>query len=114
LGLLNAEQYAKDPERCLATYTRSLVHDRGQIRLTIVPGSEEGWKEVLLSLHLLGDELVDTFLALLAIALDTHGIEHLTLPLTLQPTDLLAVCQKQTLRGQYSRVKGAITRVKGT
>src|SRR5712664_1301955 len=40
---------------------------------------DESWDHVLSSLHVLGDELVDTFLVLLAVALDTNGAEHMTI-----------------------------------
>src|SRR5207245_758992 len=64
--------------------------------------SGEAWNHVLTSLRTLGDELVDTFLALLAIAIDIHGAEYITRPLTLHPDDLLAICQKKKSHGSYT------------
>ncbi len=54
------------------------------------------------SLDLLGDELVDTFLALLAVALDTNGTERITTPFTITADDILAICQKKKSKGSYT------------
>ncbi len=62
LGLLDGKNYTKYPARCLAEYRQTLPKCRGHVDLALSPRSEESWDHVLASLHLLGDELVDTFL----------------------------------------------------
>ncbi len=102
LGLLNADQYTTYSDRRIAVYTQSFAKGKGQISLMLAPKSGEAWNHVLTSLRTLGDELVDTFLALLAIAIDIHGAEYITRPLTLHPDDLLAICQKKKSHGSYT------------
>ncbi len=102
LGLLNADQYTTYSDRRIAVYTRSFAKGKGQISLMLAPKSGEAWNHVLTLLRTVGDQLVDTFLALLAIAIDTHGTEHITRPLTLHPDDLLAICQKKKSHGSYT------------
>ncbi len=109
LGLLNVDQYTKDLDRRVAVYRQAFAKGKGQISLVLAPGSGEGWEDVLTSLQTLGDELVDTFLAFLAVAIDTYGAEGLTQPLTLHADDLLAVCQKKRTHGSYTA--GQRTRV---
>jgi hypothetical protein len=53
------------------------------VSLALSPRSEESWLQVLASLELLGDELVDTFLVLLAVALETNGPERITLAISI-------------------------------
>lgn len=102
LGLLDGKKYKRCLERHLAEYTQTLPKGRGSVRIALAPRAEESWDHVLASLHVLGDELVDTFLVLLAIALDTHGAEHLTIPFAITPDDILATCQKKKSKGSYS------------
>ncbi len=102
LGLLDGKKYTRSLERHLAEYTQTLPKGRGSVRMVLAPRDEESWDHVLASLHVLGDELVDTFLVLLAIALDTHGAEHLTIPFALTPDDILATRQKKKSNGSYS------------
>src|SRR5207245_242686 len=74
---------------------------RGFVNLALSPRSEESWEQALASLELLGDELVDTFLVLLAVALDTHGTEHISIPFAITVDDILALCQKKKSKGSY-------------
>ncbi len=102
LSLLDGKKYTKNPADRLAEYTQTLPHGRGSVRIVFSPHNEESWEHVLASLNILGDELVDTFLVLLAVALDTHGTEHITLPFALTPDDILVICQKKKSKGSYS------------
>src|SRR5439155_7658109 len=65
------------------------------------PRDEECWDQLLASLHVLGDGLVDTFLVLLAVALDINGVEHMAIPFAITPDDILAICQKKKSKGGY-------------
>jgi hypothetical protein len=101
LGLLDGKHYTQYPARHLAEYKQTLSKGRGYVSLALSPSSEEPWEQVLASLDLLGDELVDTFLALLAVALDTNGTECITIPFAITVDDILAVCQKKKSKGGY-------------
>jgi hypothetical protein len=101
LGLLDGKPYTQQPERRLAEYRQSLPKGRGYVSLTLSPRSEESWEHVLASLDLLGDELVDTFLVLLAVALDTNGTERISAPFAITADDILAICQKKKSKGSY-------------
>jgi hypothetical protein len=80
---------------------QTLPRGRGYVNLALSPGSEESWEQVLASLDLLGDELVDTFLVLLTVALDTNGPVRITTPFAITADDILAICQKKKTRGSY-------------
>jgi predicted Fe-S protein YdhL (DUF1289 family) len=102
LGLLDGKRYTWQATRGLAEYQQRLPKERGYVSLTLSPRSEEPWECVLTSLDLLGDELVDTFLVLLAVALDTYGPRHITAPFTITADDILTICQKKKSKGSYS------------
>lgn len=102
LGLLDGKKYIKHVERNLAEYMQILPKDKGYITIILSPLDGESWDHVLASLHVLGDELVDTFLVLLAVALDTHGTRHITNPFAITADDILAICQKKKSNGSYS------------
>jgi hypothetical protein len=102
LGLLDGKKYTRCLEQRLATYTQNLPKGRGYVSLEFAPRDEESWDHVLASLHVLGDELVDTFLVLLAVALDINGAEHMTIPFAITPDDILAIRQKKKSKGSYS------------
>ena len=102
LGLLDGKKYKRYLERHLAEYTQTLPKGRGYVSIALSPRDEESWDHVLASLHVLGDELVNTFLVLLAVALDTNGAEHMTIPFAITPDDILAICQKKKSNGSYS------------
>ena len=78
LGLLDGKHYVQHPARRLTEYRQTLPRGRGYVSLAL--HSDESWEQVLASLDLLGDELVDTFLVLLAVALDTNGTERIATP----------------------------------
>jgi len=102
LGLLEGKNYTKHPARHLAEYRQALPKGQGSVSIALTPRSEETWDHVLVSLDLLGDELVDTFVVLLAVALDTNEAEHITNPFAITADDILAVCQKKKSKGSYS------------
>lgn len=102
LGLLDEKKYVRHLEHNLAKYTQVLSRGRGSVRITLSPLAGESWSQVLSSLHQLGDELIDTFLVLLAVALDNGGTTHITNPFTITPDDILAICQKKKSKGSYS------------
>src|SRR5436305_3372843 len=102
VGLLDRKKYTKNPVHRLAEYTQMLPHGRGSIRIAISPHSEESWDHVIASLRMLGDELVDTFLVLLAVALDVNGTEHITIPFAITADDILMICRKKKSKGSYS------------
>ena len=101
LGLLDGKYYTHYPARRLAEYKQTLPKGRGTVSITLAPHGEEPWERVLASLDVFGDELVDTFLALLAVALDTNGTEYITTPFALTVEDILSVCQKKKSKGGY-------------
>jgi hypothetical protein len=101
LGLLDGKHYTKQSTRRLAEYRQALPKGRGYVSLALAPCSEESWEQVLASLRRLGDELADTFLVLLAVALDLNGTERITLPFAITPDDILALCQKKKSKGSY-------------
>jgi predicted Fe-S protein YdhL (DUF1289 family) len=101
LGLLDGKYYTRQSARLRAEYRQMLPKGRGSVSLALSPRSEESWEQVLVSLDLLGDELVDTFLVLLAVALDTHGPKRITAPFAITADDILALCQKKKSKGSY-------------
>jgi hypothetical protein len=101
LGLLDGKHYIQQAARRLAEYRQTLPKGRGYVSLTLSPRSEESWEQVLASLDLLGDELVDTFLVLLAVALDINGTERISTPFVITTDDILAICQKKKSKGGY-------------
>jgi len=100
-ALLNREEYRQAPPQ--ATWTD------GHMTIVVAPGDGETWEVVLDSLGSLGDEAVDTFCALLAIAIDTHTTAHITQPFMLNPDDLLHVCQRKKSNGAYTPEQRANT-----
>ena len=102
LGLLDGKHYTHYPARRLAEYRQTLPKSKGFISIALTPHSQESWEHVVALLHVLGDELVDTFLALLAVALDTNGNEDITSPFAITVDDILSICQKKKSKGGYA------------
>jgi hypothetical protein len=103
LGLLDEKKYTILTEHHRTEYMLTLPKGRGYVSIILSPLRGESWDHVLASLHALGDELVDTFLVLLAVALDTHGTKYITNPFAITADDILAICQKKKSNGSYSR-----------
>lgn len=106
-GLLDGKLYTPYPDRLIAEYRQSFAKDKGQIIITISPGSEESWEHVLQSLNAMGDGIRDTFAALLIIAIDSNGAEHITKPFYINPDDVLATCQREKAKGSYRPLQRA-------
>lgn len=106
-GLLDGKKYTQYPDRLIAEYRQSFAKDKGQIIITISPGSGESWDHVLRSLSAMGDGIRDTFAALLIIAIDAHGAEHITQPFYINPDDILATCQREKAKGSYRPLQRA-------
>jgi hypothetical protein len=106
-GLLSGKSYTQYPDRQIAEYRLSFAKDKGQIVITISPGNDENWGAVLKSLNVLGDEVIDTFIALLAIAIDTNGAHNITMPFYVNPDDILAACQRKRSNGAYTPLQRA-------
>jgi len=102
MGLLDDKKFIITPESQRAEYPQTLSKGGGYVNIVLSPRSVESRDCVRASLDVLGDELVDTFLALLAVALDTNGTEHITLPFTITPDDILSIRQKKKSKGSYS------------
>jgi hypothetical protein len=102
MGLLDGKKFSNTPESQLAEYQQTLSKGGGYVNIVLSPRSEESRGCVRASLDVLGDELVDTFLALLAVAHDTNGTRHVTLPFTITPDDILSIRQKKKSKGSYS------------
>ena len=102
MGLLDEQRFIITPESQRAEYSQTLSKSGGYVNIVLSPRWEESRDCVRASLDMLGDELVDTFLALLAVALDINGTQHVTLPFTITPDDILSIRQKKKSKGSYS------------
>jgi hypothetical protein len=102
MGLLDEQKFIITPESQRAEYSQTLSKSGGYVNIVLSPRCQESRDCVRASLDVLGDELVDTFLALLAVALDTNGTQHVTLPFTITPDDILSIRQKKKSKGSYS------------
>lgn len=102
LGLLDEKKYTRRMVHNQAEYTLTLPKGKGSMSIMLSPLDGESWNHVLASLYMLGDELVDTFLVLLAVALDTHGTGHISNPFAITADDILAICEKKKSKGSYS------------
>jgi hypothetical protein len=92
-SLLDRDRYQQHEDFRYAEYTP--VHAKNRdVRITIRPGSGEEWDSVLKSLNTLGDPIVDTFCALLAIAIDVNK-ENISDAFFLDVDDILQVCQRK-------------------
>lgn len=103
-ALLDADDYVQYPDQLVAVH-----RSEGDIRVTIQPGSGETWRHVLASLDALGDEIADTFCAVLALAIDQNGIGQLTKPFLLDPDDILRICQRKQSNRSYTPLQRAHT-----
>jgi hypothetical protein len=80
----------------------------GELTITIQPGEGEVWQHVLASLNNLGDEIVDTYCALLALAIDTNGVTNITSPFYISPDDILHICQRKQSHGSFTLGQRAV------
>ena len=100
-GLLDGNEYIRVPSQTMAIYSKSFAKNKGQMIITILP-DEENWEQVLRSLNVLGDEVVDTFVAVVALALDVNRTKEITAPFYVSPDDILAVCDRKKSNGSYT------------
>lgn len=109
-ALLSGDDYTQYEDRQMAEYTGTLAKDRGDITITIKPDDGENWEHVLRWLNMLGDEIVDSFVAAIALAIDTNGsgAEHITAPFWLSPDDILEVCQREKSNRAYTPGQRAV------
>jgi hypothetical protein len=96
-ALLDGEGYKPFPHLGIAEHKTA----RPDIRITIRPGSGEEWDSVLNTLKMLGDEVLDTFCALIAIAIDVNQ-GNLTEPFFLDVDDILKVCERKQSHRSYT------------
>lgn len=101
-GLIDGREYKQFEERSLAEYSNTLAKRKGDITITLTPGDGENWEHVLRSLNMLGDEVVDTFCAVFALAIDTNGVENVTAPMWVNTDDLLKICQRKQSNRAYT------------
>ncbi|MBF6590689.1 MAG: hypothetical protein IVW57_09180, partial [Ktedonobacterales bacterium] len=101
-SLLDGNDYTRYPDRGIAEYRGTLAKRKGEITITLEPGDGEGWDHVFNSLNMLGDEVVDTFVAHLALAIDTHGVENITAPMWVNTDDILRICQRKQSNRAYT------------
>lgn len=101
-ALRDGDAYTQYPDRRMAEYSSSLAKRKGDITITLTPGDGENWEQVLTWLNSLGDEVVDTFIAVLALATDENGVDSITEPFWHSPDDGLAVCQRKKSNRAYT------------
>lgn len=101
VGLLDGDKYTKDEQRQIAVRVNPLGK-RGEMTITLKPGTDEGWEHVASSLSALGDDVVDTFCAHLILAADTNGTAHITDPFWVGPDDILHICERKLSNRAYT------------
>jgi hypothetical protein len=107
-ALRDKKSYVLCPEQNIAEHKhRFYQKNKGQIVLSIRPVEDEGWETVLSALNTLGDGCIDTYLAVMAIAIDCHGTQHIRLPLQVSPDDILEVCGKKKSHGSFTVLQRA-------
>ncbi len=110
-ALKSKDDYAKVKGHDIALYRQEFdvtLRERGyskkeqaQLMITIEPQKDEGWETILTALNTLGDGCMDTFTALMAIAIERNGIDKMRMPFEISPDDILAVCKKEKSKGSY-------------
>lgn len=106
-SLRDKNAYTPYPEQGLAEYTRQFYKERGQIIVTIKPLESEAWETVLSALNTLGDACIDTYIAVMAIAIDRNGTDHIRTPFLISPDDILEVCEKKKSHRSYTPLQRA-------
>lgn len=101
-GLRDKDKYTPYEEHGVAEYKNSFNKERGQLMITIRPQAGESWDTVISALNTLGDDCVDTYVAVMAIALDANGSEHIRTPIQVSPDDILALRGKVKSHGSYT------------
>jgi hypothetical protein len=99
-SLLTSAEYQRDPALHLATWLHPLGEQ--QVTITISQNDGETWTHLMDVLDQLGDEAVDTFCAVLALALATNGGAALGHSFYVSPDDVLALCGRQESNRAYT------------
>jgi hypothetical protein len=101
-SLRSKEDYVMYEDIQIAERQVSLLKGEGSLTISIRPEEGEGWETVLEALNTLGDGCVDTYLAVMAIAIDLFGVDHLRTSIQISPDDILEVCGKKKSNGSYT------------
>lgn len=102
-ALRSSEDYHIYPDQGIAEYSKPMGQKQdGRLIITIKPLENEGFGTVLTAVSTLGDDCLDTYIAIMAIALEKNGTERIRLPITLSPDDILAVCGKEKSHRSYT------------
>jgi hypothetical protein len=107
-ALRSSEGYQHYPDQGIAEASKKMgKKQEGRLIITIRPLENEGLDTVLAALNTLGDSCVDTYMALMAIALDRNGTENIRLSFFVSPDDILGVCGKKKTNGSFTPVQRA-------
>lgn len=107
-SLRDKSTYTAYPEQGVAEHRHKFYQkDRGQILISIRPLEGESWETVLNALNTLGDGCIDTYIAVMAIAIDRNGTQHIRTPFQISPDDILTVCDKKKSHGSYTPLQRA-------
>ena len=99
-ALLDKKQYKQMKEQGIAFYRHELSKEYGQITISIQAQKGEGWETIVSALNTLGDGCVDTYMAIIGMAIERNGVEKIRTPFELSPDDILAFCGKKKSNGQ--------------
>lgn len=91
--LLDGRDYIQFPEQQIAEYRES-PGTRGEVVIPIAPGHEVTWEHVLSALMYVGDDVVDTFCAILALAINANG-DEVWRPFYVDLDDIVWLCQQK-------------------
>jgi hypothetical protein len=100
LALRRPDMYKQYPDAGMAEYSGSFGKNKdGRLIVTINTLEGEGFDQIITAINTLGDDCVDTYLAIMKIAIDKNGTENIRLPFLISPDDILAVRGKKKMHG---------------
>jgi len=99
--LRDKTMYKEYKEHNVARAKQTFDKQKGSMIIDIKPAEGEGWDTVINALNTLGDEVVDTYFATMAIAIDRNGVQSIRTPFQVNPDDILAICGKEKSNGSY-------------
>ena len=99
--LLQETMFDTHPQYGVAELHVSFPNSSGGILLSLHQQADERWEDVEVLLSHLGDELVDTLCAVMAMAIDVHGANHLTDTVFFRVEDILQICQREKSNRAY-------------
>src|SRR5579883_1386970 len=97
-ALRDKGKYKIYEEANAAEYRQRFHKDKGQIIITIRPGEDEPFEVVIHALNTLGDECIDTYVAVMAIALERNGTDRVSNPFNISPDEILEVRKRKKSR----------------